>query len=283
MPEFAARAARMTAEIRARLGLERTPRILVQVGHVFPREAVPVVESIPLTDLDGQPDRPFLGSPPTIGVLAAEGEPVLVLRGHRYLFEGGGLAPVQAPVAAAIGCGVRDVILVEPCLSLRDDLRVGAWMAVTDYVNNMGCSPLAGCLDATACPFQDMADAFSQELNAELINAVAETCIAPRLGVYQADIGPQYPTPAEADIARRNCADAVGNGVVPEAVLAANLGCRVTALLMVAGHAATYRGKRHRHSDTLDAAEFCGPPMLRALVAAIGGQDHAPASGSEDA
>jgi len=271
MPEFAARVAGMTAEIRARLRLEGTPRILLQVGHVFPREAIPIADSIPLTEIDGQPDRPFLGSPPAIGVLATKSDPVLVLRGHRYLFEGGGLAPVQTPVAAAIGCGVRDVILVEPCLSLRDDLRVGAWMAATDYVNNMGCSPLAGCLDHIDCPFQDMVDAFSQELNAELINGVAETCIAPRLGAYQADIGPQYPTPAEADIARRNGADVIGNGVVPETVLAASLGCRVTALLMVAGHAATYRGKRHRHSDTLDAAEFCGPPMLQALITAIGG------------
>jgi purine-nucleoside phosphorylase len=114
-----------------------------------------------------------------------------------------------------------------------------------------------------------MTDAFSQSLNAEVVNHVSERCTSPRLGVYQADVGPHYPTPSEADAARRNGADVIGNAIVPEAILAAALGCRVTALLLVVGHAATYRGKRHRHSDTLDAAEFCGPPMLHALFAAL--------------
>lgn len=269
MADFNARAARAAAEIRQQLRLTGDPRVLVQVGHAFPQDSMPTVERLPLAALDGVPDSPGLGPAPDLGVLAGGGSPVLVGRGHRYLFEGHGLDPVQLPIAAAIQCGVRDVILIETCLSLRDDLRIGSWLAVTDCVNNLGFSPLAARLTTLDCPFQDMSDAFSQELNAELINVVAETCIMPRLGVYQADIGPHYATPAEAEVARRNGADVLGNAIIPEAVLAAGLGCRVTALLLVVGKAATYRGKRHRHLDTLDAAEFCGPPMLRSLFAAL--------------
>jgi len=269
MSDFDLRAAQAAAGIRKEFRIEREPRVLVQVGHSFPREAMPVEESIPLATLDGIPDSPGLGPAPDLGMAGGSGGDILLARGHRYLFEGRGLDPVQLPVAAAVRCGVRDVILVETCLSLRDDLRIGTWLAVTDCVNNLGFSPLAARLTTLACPFQDTTDAFSQELNAELINAVAEACMPPRLGVYQADIGPHYATPAEAAIARRNGADVLGNGIIPEAVLAAGLGCRVSALLLVVGQAATYRGKRHRHPDTLDAAEFCGPPMLRSLFAAL--------------
>lgn len=269
MSDFDLRAAQAAAGLRQQLRLEREPRVLVQVGHSFPHAAMPLEDTLPLAALDGIADSPGLGPPPDLGLLGESGGGILLGRGHRYLFEGRGLDPVQLPVAAAVQCGVRDVILVETCLSLRDDLRIGTWVAVTDCVNNLGFSPLAARLTTLACPFQDISDAFSQELNAELINAVAGTCIAPRLGVYQADIGPHYATPAEAAIARRNGADVLGNGIIPEAVLAAGLGCRVSALLLVVGQAATYRGKRHRHPDTLDAAEFCGPPMLRSLLAAL--------------
>jgi purine-nucleoside phosphorylase len=269
MSDFDLRAAQAAAGLKQQLRLEGMPRVLVQVGHSFPHEAMPVEASLPLATLDGIPDSPGLGPPPDLGLVGDSRGEVLLGRGHRYLFEGRGLDPVQLPIAAAIRCGVRDVILVETCLSLRDDLRIGTWVAVTDCVNNLGFSPLAARLTTLDCPFQDISDAFSQELNAELINAVADTCICPRLGVYQADIGPHYASPAEAAIARRNGADVLGNGIIPEAVLAAGLGCRVSALLLVVGQAATYRGKRHRHPDTLDAAEFCGPPMLRSLFAAL--------------
>lgn len=267
MLDFDLRAATAAATLRE--GLGDGPEVLVQVGHSFPLEDVKLRSPVPLSALDGLADSPGLGPSPDLGLLAEGDGRILLGRGHRYLFEGRGLDPVQLPVAAAVRCGVRDVILVETCLSLRDDLRIGTWFAVTDCVNNLGFSPLAARLTTLACPFQDLSDAFSQELNAELINAVAETCMTPRLGVYQADIGPHYATPAEAAIARSNGADVVGNAVVPEAVLAAGLGCRVSALLLVVGQAATYRGKRHRHPDTLDAAEFCGPPMLRALFEAL--------------
>jgi purine-nucleoside phosphorylase len=260
MPDFDALAARTAAETKTRLRLSGEPRAYLQIGHEFPHQALPVERAVPLREIDGLSDSPVLGAAPELGVAEREGTSVLVAQGHRYLFEGRGMDPVQ-------------LVLVETCLSLRDDLRVGACLAVTDYVNNLGSSPLAGRLGSVACPFQDMTDVFGQTLNAELVNTVAETCITPRLGVYQAELGPHYATPAEADVARRNGADVIGNAVVPEAVLAAALGCRVAAFLLVVGHAATYRGKRHRHSDTLDAAEFCGPPLLAALFDALTAQE----------
>jgi purine-nucleoside phosphorylase len=269
MPDFDALAARTAADTTQFLHLSGASGAYLQVGHEFPHEAVALDHAVPLREIDGLADNPALGAPPEFGVARPSGRSLLVAQGHRYLFEGRGMDPVQLPLAVAVQCGVRDVVLVETCLSLRDDLRVGAWLAVTDYVNNLGHSPLAGRLESVPCPFRDMTDIFGQTLNAELVNTVAETCITPRLGVYQAELGPHYATPAEADAARRNGADVIGNAIVPEAVLAAALGCRVAAFLLVVGHAATYRGKRHRHSDTLDAAEFCGPPMLRALFDAL--------------
>ena len=99
----------------------------------------------------------------------------------------------------------------------------------------------------------------------EVINAAAKAGINPRLGVFQGTPGPQFDTPAEAEAARRNGADMLGNGVILETVAAALMGCRVTALILVAEAASSYHGRRLRHADIVDAAQFCSPTIMRAL------------------
>jgi purine-nucleoside phosphorylase len=113
--------------------------------------------------------------------------------------------------------------------------------------------------------FADMTHAFSQVLNAELINAAANVGIFPRLGVYQGNLGPQFSTPAEVHAARRNGADILGHAVIPETIVGTAAGCRVSALVLVAETAPSYRGKRVTHQDVTDAIEFCSPELMRGL------------------
>ena len=248
------------------------PRAFVQLGAGFELDGLfdELLGSVALGDLDLASPRPSAPGAPLRLVLGAVGSTqILVGHGHRYVYEGGGLPETLLPVAAAALAGIPDVVLIESGCTLREDLKCGTWMAATDYINTAGACPVEGFIEIVADPFLDMTDALSQSLNAQIINAAAQAGINPRLGIHQAAAGPQFDTPAEAEAARRGGADMLGHGIASETVLAALLGCRVSALILAAESAAAYRGRRLRRANVIDAARFCSPAMMRALRLAL--------------
>ncbi|MBN2449199.1 MAG: hypothetical protein JXR77_02350 [Lentisphaeria bacterium] len=258
--------------LRERFAHWDTPRALVQLGTGFAPKGLfdeePEWVSMATLGLAsalpspaGHPLRAALGS---IGV-----SQVLLYHGHRYPYEIGGLTDCVLPIAAAFLAGIRDVVLVDVGLSLREDLKPGTWLAATDYINAMGMCPIRGFIELVREPFLDMRDGFSQSLNAEIINAAATAGVLPRLGTFQGTSGPQFDTPAEAETARRNGADVIGHGVIPETVVAALLGCRVSALILIAESASSYSGRKLRREALADAAGFCSEPMMRSLRSAF--------------
>lgn len=250
----------------------RAPCAFVQLGAGFEPEGLfdEKLGSVALSDLGLASPRPSAAGAPLRLLLGTVGATqLLVGHGHRYVYEGGGLPETLLPVVAAALAGIPDIVLIESGCTLRDDLKCGTWMAATDYINAAGTCPVEGFLDILTEPFLDMTDALSQSLNAQIVNAAAQAGIGPRLGVYQATSGPQFDTPAEAEAARRNGADMLGHGIVPETVLAALLGCRVSALILAAEPAAAYHGRRLRRTNVLEAASFCSPAMMRALRLAL--------------
>ncbi len=244
------------------------PRAFVQLGTGFEPAGLfdEVLGDIAMSAAGLVSPRPSVAGCPLRLLLGRVGPTqLLVGHGHRYCYEGGGCPEVVLPVVAAALTGVRDIILVEPGLVLHEDFAVGSWLALTDYINAMGVRPAEGFLDLVKEPFLDMTDAFSQSLNAEIINAAARIGASLRLGVYQATGGPQFDTPAEAEAARRGGADVLGNGIIPETVVGTLLGCRVSALVLVADAAASYGGRRLRRASILDATGFCSQALVRTL------------------
>jgi len=258
----------LVVALRQHLTPWHPPRALLQLGTGFGIDALfdEVVSSVSMVDVGLVSAEPSPAGHPLTLTLGRVGQVhVLVADGHRFRYETGNVTECILPVMVAALAGVPDVILLESGVALKEDLKAGTWMAATDYINAMGVSPVEGCLALIDDPFVDMTDAFSQSLNAEVINAAAKAGINPRLGVFQGTPGPHFDTPAEAEAARRNGADMLGNGVVLETVAAALMGCRVTALVLVAETASSYHGRRLRHADVLDAAQFCSPTIMRAL------------------
>lgn len=254
--------------LRSRFADWDTPGAILQLGTGFQPDGLFDNEfgSIDMAELGLISPAPSPGGNPLELRLGTIGDrQVLLACGHRYRFEHHDIGECIAPVVAAALAGVRDVILLEPGLALREDLKPGTWVVATDYINAMGVAPTECMLDLIEDPFVDMTDAFSQSLVSDLINAAARTGVNPRLGIYQGTPGPQFDTPAEAESARRNGADVIGNAIIPETVAAALLGCRVTAWMLVTEAAASYHGRRLQHKDVIDAAQFCSADMMRAL------------------
>lgn len=230
-------------------GLLEDVRGPVSLGELFPG---PSVASPAGHSLDAQFGR--CGS-----------QTVLLVRGRRHLYENLGMDECVLPVCAASAAGVRRIIQVSAVGSVRSELKPGAVVAVTDMINNLGASPLAGNQALLSTPFPDMTHTFSQHLTGEFVNAAAHVGLYPRLGVYQANLGPQFETPAETEIACRNGADVVGMSLVPEAIVGHALGARVLGIAIVANQAARAGGRECSHSNVVETVRDASCEVVRAL------------------
>lgn len=190
---------------------------------------------------------------------------ILLAHGRRHLYEGFGIDACVLPVCAALRCGVRNVIGISAVGGVRCELKPGTVLCTTDFINNLGTSPLVGNQALTTTPFPDMSQAFSQALIAEFVNAAGRVGMTPRLGVYQANLGPQFESPAETAIARENGADVVGMSLVPETIMAHAMGARMMGLAMVSNAAAEFGQKVPSHNDVLESIAFASHAMVRAL------------------
>ncbi|NOY82320.1 MAG: purine-nucleoside phosphorylase [Kiritimatiellaeota bacterium] len=245
------------------------PVAVLQTGTGFTAEGLLDEElgRLPYSALPGMPG----GAPSPAGhrleamLGVSEGSQVLVLEGRRHLYEGYGPHPCVLPLCAAIGAGVSRVFLTSAVGGVREDWQPGTLVVLTDHINCLGTSPLIGNPGLGPSPFPEMQTTYSQELNAGFINAAAEVGLIPRLGVYQANVGPQFETPAEVEIAQRNGADVLGMSVVLEAIAARAMGAQVAALALITNKAAGYMVRPPSHEDVLEAGRFCSRAIMRAL------------------
>ncbi len=254
--------------LRDRLGVDGREVAFIQTGTGFDLAGLLDQESasVSLNDLPGMPDD---DSPAGHRLRLIRGRcgqnRILLCQGRRHWYEGHGMAPCVLPACSAALCGIPNAVFLCATGGIREDLKPGTLVAVTDFINNLGTSPLTGNLDLGHTPFPDMTHAFSQQLLAGFVNAAAELGLSPRLGVYQANAGPQYETPAEIEVARRNGADVVGMSLVPETIAAHTLEMRVLGLALVANTAAGHGGAPIAHQDVVEACHFASDSLRRAL------------------
>ncbi len=250
----------------------RPPRFFLQFGSGFDLETLfdAPAPSLPMRELPGMPcqhtpDREH----PDLQFGTVCDIPVLAARGHRHLYEGLGLYPCLLPLCTAWKLGAQRHLFVDSGLSLRQEIKAGAWTLLVDYINGHHFSPLDGNHDLLESPFPDMNGALSQEQNSELVNAMSEVGISPRHGVFMARPGSQVCTVAEAEVARVNGADLVGHDLVMEIIMAHALGGKVSALVLAAAMAPNYRAKPLRRQDLLDNCRFCSRDLIRGLRKAL--------------
>ncbi len=199
----------------------------------------------------------------------AAGVETLIFQGRRHGYEGAGWAPVALPVFVLRRLGARGVMLTNAAGGIREGLRAGDLMAVTDHINLMGASPLTGAHDPFWGPrFPDQTHVYDPALVAALERAAAAAGVALSRGVYLAVSGPAYETPAEVRAFGRLGADAVGMSTAPEATLAHAAGLRVAALSCIGNLAAGLSPTPLSHDDVAAAAR-AALPRMRAVIEAF--------------
>ena len=228
---LAAEAARRWAEVS---GAPRHDVALVMgSGWVPAADALgPADVEVPVTELPGFLPPVVSGHAGRVRSLQVGGSRVMVLLGRTHLYEGRGVDAVVHGVRTAAAAGCRTVVLTNAAGGVREGLRVGQPVLVSDHLNLTARSPLVGAR------FVDLVDLYSARLR-EVVRSVDPSL---EQGVYAALPGPHYETAAEVRMLRGLGADLVGMSTALEAIAARAAGMEVLGVSLVTNLAAGMTG-----------------------------------------
>jgi purine-nucleoside phosphorylase len=185
----------------------------------------------------------------------------LVLLGRTHLYEGRGVAAVAHGVRTAAATGARLIVLTNAAGGIREGMKPGDPVLISDHLNLTATSPLTGAT------FVDLTDLYSPRLRA-LARGIDPTLTE---GVYAQLPGPHFETPAEIRMLRGMGADLVGMSTVLEAIAARAAGAEVFGLSLVTNLAAGMTGEPLNHEEVLATGRAAAARMgdlLRELVSA---------------
>jgi purine-nucleoside phosphorylase len=184
----------------------------------------------------------------------------LVFLGRTHLYEGRGVGAVAHAVRTAAATGARLIVLTNAAGGIREGMKPGDPVLISDHLNLTATSPLTGAT------FVDLTDLYSPRLR-ELARQIDPSLTE---GVYAQLPGPHFETPAEIRMLRGLGADLVGMSTVLEAIAARAAGAEVFGLSLVTNLAAGMTGEPLNHEEVLSTGRAAAARMgdlLAELVA----------------
>lgn len=189
-----------------------------------------------------------------IGTLA--GKTVAAMKGRFHYYEGYTFEQVTFPVRVMKAIGIDTVVVTNAAGGVNESFEAGDLMIISDHLNLMGGNPLIGKNDnRLGVRFPDMSEAYSKRLRALAKEAAAKVGISVQEGVYAANTGPVYETPAEVRMARVLGADAVGMSTVPEVIAARHGGMKVLGISCISNMAAGILDQPLTHDEVIETTE----------------------------
>jgi len=266
-----ARAMRREAAAYLRTRLPSIPRVVVELGtgqNDFADTLTDKVK-IPYTEI---PHFRTSTAPFHVGVLVhgkLNSKPVLVMQGRLHLYEGYTWQEVTFPTRVWHELGIPIFVATNGGGASNPYYRAGDLMLIKDHINLLWGNPLVGPHDPELGPeFVDMTDAYSPRIRHLAKKLAADLDIDVHEGVYVANIGRTYETPAETLLAFRLGGDIVGMSTVPEVIVARHMGMEVFGLSQAGNIAAGLCGGPLPDNGRPElAANF--QKLLTAVVAAI--------------
>ncbi|MFE6834633.1 MULTISPECIES: purine-nucleoside phosphorylase [unclassified Streptomyces] len=197
----------------------------------------------PVTELPGFPPPAVEGHGGKIRSYKIGDKHALLFLGRTHYYEGRGVAAVAHGVRTAVAAGCKTVVLTNGCGGLREGMKPGQPVLISDHLNLTATSPIVGA------NFVDLTNLYSPKLRAmckEIDPSLEE-------GVYVQFPGPHYETPAEINMIRVMGADLVGMSTVLEAIAAREAGADVLGISLVTNLAAGLSGEPLNHEEVLQA------------------------------
>lgn len=186
-----------------------------------------------------------------------QGRKVIAMQGRFHFYEGYTMKQCTFPVRIMKALGVKNLLLTNAAGGANTSYIPGDLMLINDHINMAGTNPLMGKNHSELGPrFPDLSYVYDKELNKK-INEIAKSLdIRLQNGVYMMFTGPVYETPAEIRMARVLGADAVGMSTVPEAVVAAHSGMKVTGISCITNMAAGILDQPLNHDEVVETANM---------------------------
>ena len=267
MPVDPATRTRATAEEAASAIARATGVLRHDVALVMGSGWLPAAErlgaatvELDVADLPGFAPPAVEGHSGRIRSIPVEDKRALVFLGRTHLYEGNGVGAVAHAVRTAAATGARLIVLTNAAGGIREGMRPGDPVLISDHLNLTSTSPLVGAT------FVDLTDLYSPRLR-ELARAIDPSLTE---GVYAQLPGPHFETPAEIRMLRGMGADLVGMSTVLEAIAARAAGVEVFGLSLVTNLAAGMTGEPLNHKEVLATGRAAATRMgdlLAELVA----------------
>ena len=183
------------------------------------------------------------------------GKRVVMMQGRNHFYEGHKMSDITYPVKVMKQLGVKTLVLTNAAGAVNESFRPADLMIITDHINNLGTNPLIGPNDDELGErFPDMTEVYNRSL-VELAQMCADKLgIDIQKGVYWANTGPSYETPAEISMIRKLGGDAVGMSTVPEAIVGNYLGLDILGISCITNAASSSGGNKLSHEEVIDAA-----------------------------
>lgn len=180
---------------------------------------------------------------------------VVMMQGRNHFYEGYTMQEITYPVKVMKQLGVKTLILTNAAGALNKTFKPADLMIITDHINNMGSNPLIGKNDDEFGErFPDMSEVYNHNL-IDLAEKCAEHLgIDIQKGVYFANSGPVYETPAEVEMCRKLGGDAIGMSTVPEAIVANWCGMNILGISCIT-NATSADGAVLSHKEVIQAAD----------------------------
>ena len=197
------------------------------------------------------------------------GKSVMVMQGRFHYYEGYPMRDFTMPVRMMHYLGARTLLVSNAAGGIREHLIPGTLALITDHINLMGMNPLIGPFeDFLGTRFPDMSDPYTKELR-DLAHKIArELEINLVDNIYAAISGPSFETPAEIRMLQNLGADSVGMSVVPEALVARQLGMRILGITAITDQALPDSMAELTHEEVSRVAKEI-TPKFNALVERI--------------
>ena len=202
------------------------------------------------------PQSTVVGHEGRLVVGTIEGTFVLIMKGRFQYYEGYKMEQVTFPIRVFARLGIRSLLVTNAAGGIREDLKPGTLMLITDHLSYLCPSPLRGPnLDTFGPRFKDMTQVYNKAL-ITLAKKAADTVKVPiKEGIYAFFRGPQYETPAEIRGIKTLGADAVGMSTVPETIVARHCDMAVLGISLITNKAAGLNDGELNHAEVTQSAQ----------------------------
>ncbi|UZJ80761.1 purine-nucleoside phosphorylase [Fictibacillus sp. KU28468] len=206
------------------------------------------IPEFPVSTVEGHAGQLVIGE--------LEGKQVIAMQGRFHYYEGYTLEKVTFPVRVMKELGVESVLVTNAAGGINTSFEAGDLMLITDHINNLSDNPLIGPNDSSfGVRFPDMSEAYTQCLQEIARSTASSLSITLKEGVYVANSGPSYETPAEIRMLRTLGGDAVGMSTVPEVIIARHSGMKVLGLSCISNMAAGILDQPLTHDEVMETTE----------------------------